>query len=98
MNRTHFFKKAKLLSMLLSIFLASNAQQASIIPYPNSVEMQSGSFTITPSTRIYYDRKCKSEAMFLQHTLAVEYQVKLQFMEKQSGSLPAGAIYLTDYY
>jgi hexosaminidase len=89
----------KILFLCLSLKNIANAQ--SIIPYPNKMELQTGSFNLSTSTKIYYDKNCKNEAVILQQLLSDEHHIKLQVTEKKLGwkgkevqKLPAGSIYL----
>ena len=96
-------KQSSTISKLLFLFLLLNtiANAQSIIPYPNKMELQPGSFNLSASTKIYYDENCKNEAAFLQQLLSDEHHLKLEVSEKKLGrkgkeilKLSAGSIYL----
>ena len=87
-------KNTKMLFFVLSMCIwNAEAQEVNIIPYPNQVEMQNGVFNLSASTRIYYDKEFKNEAVFLQQLLLNEHQLKLAVSE-QSSDFIRGNIYL----
>src|SRR5258705_2338659 len=60
--------------------------------------MQTGNFNLSASAKIYYDKACKNEAVFLQQLLMNEHNLKIQVSEKNFKHLPPGDIYLTTFY
>ncbi len=96
-------KKSYTISKLLFLFLFTSniANAQSIVPYPNKMELQTGSFNLSASTKIFYDKSCKNEAAYLQQFLSDEHHLKLQVSKKnldwrgkEMQKLPAGSIYL----
>ncbi|MCL3780798.1 glycoside hydrolase family 20 [Prolixibacteraceae bacterium JC049] len=60
------------------------AQQVSVIPQPQKVEVSNGSFTLDAKTRIVTDKASKSNAKFLQEILSPALQLKIK-SKGQSG-------------
>ncbi len=90
-----FLKSAKALivALVLCVFTI-RAQEITIIPKPNSVEIQNGIFNLSATSRIYYDKGCKNEANYLKQLLEKEHTLNLQIAEKKSGQIPTGGIHL----
>ena len=71
-----------------------HAQQLRIIPYPQNVTIGTGSFTLSWSTKILYDKGCKNEADFLKQILQHEHRLSLAVNEKPKVKIKAETIYL----
>src|ERR1043166_3854130 len=103
MQNTQSFKNRFFLFLLFLTNNYLNAQPLNIIPYPNYVELQTGYFNLSASAKIFYDKRCSNEAIFLKQLLSDEHNFQIQIEEKSFGwqekeikrKLPAGSIYLT---
>src|SRR6266498_2673636 len=95
------FKSLKRYRISLVVFciscVSTYAQQVNIIPYPQQVSMQSGSFNLSHATKIYYDAACNNEAIFLQQALKDEQQLKVFAAKKKDAVIKTGNIYLNIY-
>src|SRR6266498_1104503 len=95
------FKSLKRYRISLVVFciscVSTYAQQVNIIPYPQQVSMQSGSFNLSHATKIYYDASCNNEAIFLQQALKDEQQLKVFAAKKKDAVIKTGNIYLNIY-
>ncbi len=69
-------KKIILFSTLL-FSLAVNAQQIAIVPQPNSIELQNGSFEINNQTKIVYEPSTENNAIRLRAYFINELQLNL---------------------
>src|SRR6266516_6544587 len=103
MQNTQSSKNRFFLFLLVLTNNYLNAQQLNIIPYPNNVKLRTGHFNLSASAKIFYDKKCKNEAIFLKQLLSNEHNFQIQIAEKSFGwqekeikrKLQAGSIYLT---
>ena len=79
---------------LLSVAQAAFSQSINIIPQPSVVEIQQGTFNLSSSTRINYNKSCEKESLFLQRWLLDEHALKLAASEWNDGKLKKGDVYL----
>src|SRR2546422_7749906 len=92
------FQLRRMYKLQLIVFcilcVSAYAQQVNIIPYPQEVTVQNGSFHLSSSTKIYYDAACKNEADFFLQVLNDEQQLKLSAHKKVGATIQPGNIYL----
>ena len=93
MINLQFSRPAKFLLLILLYGVLENAQKVNIIPYPNNVEIQTGHFIFSASSKIYYTQGCEKEADFLKHILLNEHQLHAHIAEHHA-NVTIGNVYL----
>jgi len=93
MINPQFFKPTKFLFLFLFYGILVNTQKINIIPYPNNIEIQNGTFILSDSLKIYYTKGCKKEADFLKHILLSEHQLHVRLAEHNT-DVTTGNVYL----
>jgi hexosaminidase len=83
-----------LLCLVLLYSVLDNTHKVHIIPYPNNVEIRTGHFMLSPSSKIFYTKGCKKEATFLKHILQSEHQLHVLMAEHKTG-VTTGNVYLS---